>query len=240
MLPSHSCATCAAEPALESEPSRLQAVTGFGPVPTWSTTTAPTLATPVSYPNFCPSVGSPNGMTSGNSYALSLNSVFCATKSLCFAAGGFMGLSSLPNPTTGPSCTPTARFWFPSTVAPSGMCAPPPLPLNCIPRYKPPSLATVCHNAAGAVCQPGTWRDHGAPRRSAVCWRRLPCPAHLRGGLSVLSVQTSELGYEWLGVHLWIQLGHRSHRNRDGGWWHHSGAQLCFLVLSSTLAHFAS
>ena len=40
-------------------------------------------------------------MTSGNSYALSLNSVFCATKSLCFAAGGFMGLSSLPNPTTG-------------------------------------------------------------------------------------------------------------------------------------------
>jgi len=72
-----------------------QVVTGFGPVPTWSTTTAPTLAAPVSYPNFAPGASTLTtlaltGITSFNSQPLSLNSVFCATKSLCFAVGGFI------------------------------------------------------------------------------------------------------------------------------------------------------
>ena len=89
------CAPRVLQPALESGPSRLQVVTGFGPVPTWSTTTAPTLAAPVSYPNFAPGASTSttlllSGITSYNSQPLSLNSVFCATKSLCFAVGGFI------------------------------------------------------------------------------------------------------------------------------------------------------
>ena len=83
---------------------RLQVVTGFGTPPTWSTTTTPTVAAPVSFPNFFGA----QGMTNVNSVPLSMNGVFCSTKSLCFAVGGYVssGTSAsngavVSNPTTG-------------------------------------------------------------------------------------------------------------------------------------------